>query len=76
MASKLSLFIKRYIFQVEWLIATLIFDLVLLNIALCQLQIATVVYTSPEFDVQVLCMQGIHTTEGERATRFDSSAKP
>lgn len=34
----------------------------------------TVVYISPEFDVQVLGMQGIHTAEGERATCFDSSA--
>ena len=42
-------------------LTTVSFNLTLLNIAHCHLQFETVVYTLREFDVQVLCMQGICT---------------
>lgn len=41
-------------------------NLTLLNIAHCHFQFQTIVHTLREFDVQVLCIQGIHTAWEER----------
>lgn len=47
------------------------FNLMLLNIAHCHFQFTTIVHILREFDVQVLCIQGIHTAVRER-TRLAS----
>lgn len=47
------------------------FNLTLLNIAHCHFEFATIVHILCDFDVQVLCMQGIYTTVEDR-TRLAS----
>ena len=42
------------------------FNLTLLNVAHCHFQIQTITHVLREFDAQVLCMQGIRTSEEER----------
>ena len=44
------------------------FNLMLINVAHCQFQFGTIVYILREFDVQVLCMQGIHIGTEEKTT--------
>ena len=45
------------------------FNLTLLNVAHCHFQIQTITHVLREFDAQVLCMQGIRTSEEERIRR-------